>query len=979
MKHLHTSFPVAVAATLSVMAGLSNADMSAAVNASPSVSIVRLANVKGNTWPGDFNGDGFTDLVIDGNAARPGDDLVSVLLGDGHGNFTAAPTTGAQVQGAVHGVGDFNNDGRLDAIVEIRTTPFATSLSILRGMGNGTFGQPSSVDVFSQIGFVLSADLDGDGSRDLVASDWDSDQVRVYRGHGNFQFDPAGTLTAGLMPNGGILADFNGDGKRDLAVANLEGNSVSVFRNTGAFTFTAADIPLDRHASDATAADVNGDGKVDLIVSGAGSTGGLFAQEYIDGVAYVVEGHGDGTFAAPVSYPTVRGAYQIVVGDFTRDGIIDIATGNRSTVYRDDCGKGAKTWDSLSILPGNGNGTFAAASSFSVGNQLNVGSDRFRNTLSSLTTSDIDADGATDLIVSYGVIFKNRPADPNWAPTVTAISSEPHGDGVVILGAPASDVDQDMLTYSWSDSAGTAIPPFPNPCFSPNSAGIHTFTVTVDDQHGHTASSSVTVDFGSSGGTPPTINVTAPAGDEVVAAGIPYTIRWTTTVGSAPIDHFFVTFSPDDNAHSGLVPGCANLPASATSCTWNNPNPPTETARIVVRAVATGGPSSSRTTEPFSIRTGSTGGTLPAPWQQQDVGAAGAAGSATHGNGVFRLKGSGADIWATTDEFHYVYRVLNGAASGPTDMTTRVDSVQHVNAWTKAGLMFRSTLEPNSPHASIFVTPGKGVAFQRRTSTGGISLSTSAPLITAPVWLRLTVSSGQVRGFYRKNATDAWTELGVQTFSGWVSGYGGLAVTSHADGTLADAAFSNVTVAPTPAGFGTTVPVGGATGSASSDPTTRSYTLTNRSADIWGTTDQFTFTYKPWSGDGQAVVDVRSVTNTNAWTKSGVMFRSTTAASSAHVSLFVTPGKGIAMQYRPSAGATSRQVAQISGVAPVFLRLTRTGNSFVGAWSSDWSTWHTVGSVSVAIAADALAGPALTSHNTASTTTAEFVDPTVSG
>jgi len=68
MKHVHTLFLVVVAATLSVMAGLSNADMSAAVNASPSVSIVRLSNVRGETWPGDFNGDGLTDLVI----LRPG-------------------------------------------------------------------------------------------------------------------------------------------------------------------------------------------------------------------------------------------------------------------------------------------------------------------------------------------------------------------------------------------------------------------------------------------------------------------------------------------------------------------------------------------------------------------------------------------------------------------------------------------------------------------------------------------------------------------------------------------------------------------------------------------------------------------------------------------------------------------------------------------------------------------------------------------
>ena len=123
MKHLHTLFLVAVAATLSVMAGLSNADMSAAVNASPSVSVVRLSNVRGETWPGDFNGDGLTDLVIDGNAADQRNDVISVLLGDGHGNFTAAPTTGAHVQGAVHGVGDFNNDGRLDAIVKIEQRP----------------------------------------------------------------------------------------------------------------------------------------------------------------------------------------------------------------------------------------------------------------------------------------------------------------------------------------------------------------------------------------------------------------------------------------------------------------------------------------------------------------------------------------------------------------------------------------------------------------------------------------------------------------------------------------------------------------------------------------------------------------------------------------------------------------------------------------------------------------------------------------
>ena len=62
------------------------------------------------------------------------------------------------------------------------------------------------------------------------------------------------------------------------------------------------------------------------------------------------------------------------------------------------------------------------------------------------------------------------------------------------------------------------------------------------------------------------------------------------------------------------------------------------------------------------------------------------------------MKGSGADIWGTADEFHYAYRAFNGAASGKIHLTTHVDSVQNVNAWTKAGLMVRASLDPGSMH-----------------------------------------------------------------------------------------------------------------------------------------------------------------------------------------------------------------------------------------------------------------------------------------
>ena len=96
------------------------------------------------------------------------------------------------------------------------------------------------------------------------------------------------------------------------------------------------------------------------------------------------------------------------------------------------------------------------------------------------------------------------------------------------------------------------------------------------------------------------------------------------------------------------------------------------------------------------------------------------------------------------------------------------------------------------PHASLFVSPGKGIAFQRRLTTGGISVSTAGPPLTAPVWLRLTTEvsfpNETVRAYYRKDAADPWTLVGQDTFPAVIwQPLAGLAVSSHADGTLATA------------------------------------------------------------------------------------------------------------------------------------------------------------------------------------------------
>jgi FG-GAP-like repeat/PKD domain/Ser-Thr-rich glycosyl-phosphatidyl-inositol-anchored membrane family len=953
------------------IAALGDATAGAVTSPPPAVSITRNTLLNESVWPGDFNGDGKTDLIGSDAPIGAHRDVLLVQLGDGAGSF-GSPIA-ASFAGRVLGVGDFNRDGKLDVIAR---DDRGTTVYIVTGNGNGTLGAAQVVADFGQdVTFAVSGDLDGDGKRDLVVGIDGQPTVEVFPGNGDFTFGTPVALTTNLSPSDAIVADFNGDGRKDLAVTNrFFQHSVAVFLNQGSFTFTGADIALDQSATDVTSADVNGDGKLDLIVSTAApEDSGFFSEGFVN----VLLGNGDGTFQTPVIYTVPPGPWQIVVGDFTRDGILDIATANRSTIVRDDCGDPFKTWDTVSILPGRGDGTFDAPSSFSLGDQSLLTDDRFKESVLSLNTSDLNGDRQTDLIASWGAILLNVAPATNRPPTVDAGRGQSFNGGAsqVMLQAVASDPDNDMLTYSWSASDGRSIGPVPQTCVSLFEPGTYTFTVTVDDGHGHTASSSVTYTVKAQ--VFPTVTVTAPKAGEVVPAGTPYTITFTAS-SDTPMARFDVFVAVVNNNVGTSQTICSNLPGTATSCTWNSPGPITDNAQIDVQAVDADGDESFGLSGRFSIEGAGGGGPLPAGWQNGDVGAVGAAGSAAFANGVFTVEGSGADIWGTADEFQYVRQFVNGNVTGDFDLTARVDSVQNVDVWTKAGLMVRGALDAGSLHASVFVTPGKGVAFQRRTANGGVSVNTSVSSVAAPVWLRLSVSNGRVDAFYKKNVADAWIRIGAQLYSNPYSfGYAGLAVTSHSDGALATAAFSSVDIAPPLPAF-TFTPIGTATASGSEDIVMHTVTLGARGADIWGASDQFMFANTPSSGDRVLTTEVRSIDNTNAWAKAGVMFRSSTAAGSAHVSVFITPGKGVAMQYRGSTGGASVQAAQTLGVtAPKFLRLTRRGNTFTGEWSPDLVNWQTLSIVTIPMPTDLLAGLAVTSHNTAATATAVFADPAI--
>ena len=182
---------------------------------------------------------------------------------------------------------------------------------------------------------------------------------------------------------------------------------------------------------------------------------------------------------------------------------------------------------------------------------------------------------------------------------------------------------------------------------------------------------------------------------------------------------------------------------------------------------------------------------MPAPWSSQDIGPVGPAGSASESGGTFTVRGAGADIWNAEDALHYVWQPLNGDA----DVIARVASIEYVANWVKAGVMIRQALTANSAQALMLVSAGKGLAFQRRVATGGLSTSTSGGAGVAPTWVKLERRGNTITAFRSADGV-SWTLVGSDTFSLPANVFVGLAVSSHDATRLATVTFDNVAVCP---------------------------------------------------------------------------------------------------------------------------------------------------------------------------------------
>jgi regulation of enolase protein 1 (concanavalin A-like superfamily) len=349
--------------------------------------------------------------------------------------------------------------------------------------------------------------------------------------------------------------------------------------------------------------------------------------------------------------------------------------------------------------------------------------------------------------------------------------------------------------------------------------------------------------------------------------------------------------------------------------------------------------------------------TAPAPWHDTDIGVRTTLGYSSYENGVFTVHGSGDDIWAGADEFHYVYQSFSGDGT----IIARVSSQDNTDPFAKSGIMIKESTAPNSKYVLLAATPENGVRFQYNFN----GESGNAPYTYPNAWLKLERQGDVFRGYTSANGTD-WTLVGQTTVTMGTNVTAGLAVSSHLNGTLNTSTFDNVSVVSHPDWTSQDVGAPALTGSTTILGNT--FTVRGGGNDIWGTADQFQFVHQTLTGDGEIVARVTSQQVTDGWAKAGVMVKQSTVAGSPYALLGVTPDHGVNFQYNFNGSVAGAAIP--AGAA--WLKLQRSGDTFTSFASTDGQAWTQVGSSTVALGADAQIGLFVTSHNGVQLSTATF-------
>jgi hypothetical protein len=359
----------------------------------------------------DINGDGNPDVL---STSYYG--FVSALLGNGNGTFRAPLTTSvAGSRPFPIAVADVNGDGNPDAIVSTG----GVYSQVLLGNGNGSFNTQHSVGTGGVTALAI-ADLNRDGRSDLIAIHYSA--IEIFLGNGNGTFKAQPSLAVGMNPQSVAVADVNGDGLLDLVVTNYQSGTVSVLLGNGNGTFQSQQtFAATANPVSLAVSDVNGDGSPDIIF-----------DDWKASLIGILLGNGNGTFQSLHTLATSTSPRNLVVADLNGDAKPDLlVTTPDYNGFRHD---------TVSVLLGNGNGTFQAQQTFATGQQPR-----------GVAVADVSSDGRSDVIVTtlgdnnIGILLNNSG---NFTGQVYNISTIPAVLSITRMSPQGLNASTSSVTFA---------------------------------------------------------------------------------------------------------------------------------------------------------------------------------------------------------------------------------------------------------------------------------------------------------------------------------------------------------------------------------------------------------------------------------------------------------------------------------------------------------------------------------------------------
>ena len=175
-------------------------------------------------------------------------------------------------------------------------------------------------------------------------------------------------------------------------------------------------------------------------------------------------------------------------------------------------------------------------------------------------------------------------------------------------------------------------------------------------------------------------------------------------------------------------------------------------------------------------------------WEATDINGAIPGGQKVYSDTAMDIFGAGEDIWNKSDQFRFVWK----QALGDFELTASLKKLANSHNYAKAGLMLRSSLEPDASLFLINVFPDGSIILAWRSFDGSIIEQKVIGQVSLPVQLRMRRKGGFLEVGFSTDGTN-WTKTKVHTTEKLgSSGYAGLAVLSHDNRFLTTAAFEGI-------------------------------------------------------------------------------------------------------------------------------------------------------------------------------------------